>query len=153
MYYVAINVIKLVTFDDDKINLTIRKLDLNEEGPIEYKGNDPMLFWTMKYTKNGHHVLMLDDEYLKPSDPKKKPYLNINFYQEKVDWNKYDSNAVNPRQNMYDFKQYPAHQCSQEDFCGHKPCSDEAKSIFANWDGLSIICPDWKSMENTKINV
>ena len=97
MYYVAINVIKLVTFDDDKINLTIRKLDLNEEGPIEYKGNDPMLFWTMKYTKNGHHVLMLDDEYLKPSDPKKKPYLNINFYQEKVDWNKYDSNAVNPR--------------------------------------------------------
>ena len=40
LMYVALNVIKLVTFDDDKINLTVTKLDLDKEGSLEYKGKN-----------------------------------------------------------------------------------------------------------------
>jgi hypothetical protein len=40
IWYISINFIKLVTYDDDSINTTLSKLDLHEAGSITYDGSD-----------------------------------------------------------------------------------------------------------------
>ena len=83
----------LITHDDDKINLTVKKLDLDDPDiePMKYAGKDQLLFWSLKDTKDGPYPLFLNDPRLNFSkDKKTRPYLNISFIQEKVDWHKYD---------------------------------------------------------------
>ena len=115
LFYIMLNVMKLVTFDDDKINLTVKKLDLDEEGALDYNGSHQLFFWSLKNTQGGNSPIFLDNEYLKPSDKSIKPYINVGFLQEKVNW--YNFESTDPSKKMYEHIKVPAKQCTQEDFC------------------------------------
>ena len=92
---------KLVTFDDDKINLFVKKVDdLQDKRVLEYDGTKQLLFWSLKHTKDEDNAIMLDNYYLKPKDKNIKPYLNISFLQEKV--NLYNFGSNDPKKKMYE---------------------------------------------------
>ena len=66
------------------------KLDLDEEGSIKHDQKSLFIFWAIRNTKGGNKGLFLNDEHLQPKDPSKvKPYLEIEFLQEKIDWFKF----------------------------------------------------------------
>ena len=48
IWFILINFIKLVTYDDDTIATTYLKLDLKEAGSVEYDGSDQLVFWSIK---------------------------------------------------------------------------------------------------------
>ena len=78
--YIAINFLKLILYKGDTINLTIKKLNLDEVEALKYDGTNQLLFWSLKDTSKGNRPVYLDDPRLKPNKSKKiRPYLNISF--------------------------------------------------------------------------
>lgn len=92
VYFIIINVIKLVTFTGDSISTTVRRIEHSYASePLFYNGKDQLLFWTLtKAGKGRYDSLYLNDTHFKEDAVKKiKPYLKVKFLQEDVDWHKY----------------------------------------------------------------
>jgi hypothetical protein len=46
--YIVMNFLKMIWYDDDKTNLTVAKIDLDEAGSLKYDGTNQLLFWSLK---------------------------------------------------------------------------------------------------------
>ena len=85
--YVVMNFMKMIFYEGDSVSLSIKKIDLDDAGQIKYDGSDVLLFWSLRDTSQGNSPLFLDDPRINPNPEKKlRPYVNISFIQEKVDW-------------------------------------------------------------------
>ena len=87
------NIHKLITYDDDTINTTKKKIDLTEAGALKYDGKKQLYFWVLSNTAGGpEKSVYLHDEQLKPKDPAvDKAYLDVEFIQERVNWHNRES--------------------------------------------------------------
>ena len=65
-------------------------------------------------------------------DEETSTYIDIEYYNKKIDWTKKHDDGRNTRQKI------KAKQCSQDYFGDDK----FAKTFYEGWTGFSLICPD-----------
>ena len=110
--FVTVNFIKLATFNDDTLNTTQLKVNLEEAGSIKYDGRDQLIFWSLKKLGKGNTPLKLKDIQ---KDLTKKPYLQIDFYQKKVDWDYFNDYIMAAAKAMLLGRPAPENKMYQHD--------------------------------------
>ena len=51
--YVAMNFLKMIFYEGDSINLSIKKVDLKTAGEFKYDGSHAFLFWSLRDSGQG----------------------------------------------------------------------------------------------------
>ena len=80
--YVLLNVLKMLTYQGDTQDSTIRATDyVAFPNAKEYDAKGNFIFWVLKDTSNGNKPLFLDDPRLKEDkDANTKAFAEISFY-------------------------------------------------------------------------
>ena len=139
--YIIINLVKLITYNGDTISTTFLKQNLDEAGPIVYDASNLLVFWCLTDTRGTESPLMIDDPKFFPNEAKKeKPFLSVEYFAMHTDWYNYENETEDKK--FKTFTKAKGRMCEEKDFCLGKECTENLRKEFADWEGISMVCPD-----------
>ena len=136
LFFVSYKFSKMVTFDDDELNVEINSFDVDTMEEQSYKNSGVFIFHTIRKQEGTTPVWFEKDEVQR--------YLDVHYDQRYDDW-------YLPADQRYKFEHIGAKQCELSDFIRGYGDEALAQRKLDDWKGFSLICPDLSGDKDMKI--